>query len=224
MVTTDQDAPPQITRKATRAEARRGTTQLRNALVRADNLLKQAFDEDWHEALGYGSGLNGWRAYCEKELPALRMLRISKAERNENLRLYRSQGMTEAALSIAFDIPAATIHRIVKDVDVVRPLKSLDGKTRSAVATPRPVVEAAPAPAPAPRDWPPAYPSYQRVADVVAAAGTTGMTYLEVANAIPWRDSQTSTALSKAAKRGLVTRSGSRDGCTVWVKSQVSGE
>jgi hypothetical protein len=62
------------------------------------------------------------------------------------------------------------------------------------------------APAPAPEPALDERPTYLRVADVVAAAGAKGLTIPQAQRRLGWTYGATSGALSRAERRGLVTR------------------
>lgn len=118
-----------------------------------------------------------WSALCAAELPELRHLKMRAPARRERVRLLHDAGASVRDIAAATGASVGSIHN---DVQVLADLP------------------AAPAPV--------AVPAHVRVAQLVAAAGAAGLTIPQVQRRTGWTYGATSGALSRAERRGLVTR------------------
>jgi uncharacterized protein YerC len=155
------------------ATARRLTSEIRNALGVADELLARAFAGRAWEALGHAD----WPAYCAAELPELRHLKMRAPVRRERVAALLEHGATVRDIAAATGASVGTAHN---DVQVL-------------TAAPAPVLAVA-------------EPAHVQAAAVVAAAGAAGLTIPQVQRRLGWTYGATSGALSRAERRGLVTR------------------
>lgn len=157
-----------------RDAARRLTSEIRNALAVADELLARAYAGRAWEALGH----RDWAAYCAAELPELRHLKMRTDARRVRAAALIAQGATVRDVAAATGASVGTAHN---DVQV---LTAAVGVVNAFAAL----------------------PSYLQVTAVVAAAGSAGLTIPQVQRRLGWTPGATSGALSKAERRGLVTR------------------
>lgn len=112
---------------------------IRDALSAADQLLADAYAaEDWR-ALGRAS----WADYCAKELPQLRMIKLSRPERRAHAAAAAAAGLSAGAFATAYGIAKDTAWRDMRAAGDVASatVVSTDGARRArrgapAVTTP----------------------------------------------------------------------------------------
>jgi hypothetical protein len=160
-------------------EARRLVSEARNALALADDLLARLYAGRAWLALGHAD----WPALCAAELPELRHLKLRAGPRRARSAALHALGATVRDIAAATGASVGTAHGDVAT------LTAGPGSSSLGVA---------PGGAPA--------PSYVLVARVVAAAGAAGLTIPQVQRRLGWTPGATSGALSKAERRGLVSR------------------
>lgn len=119
-----------------------------------------------------------WAALCEAELPELRHLKLRAGPRRERVAALAGLGATVREIAAATGASVGSIHT---DLQVIR------GAAPAAPST---------------------APAHVRVAEIIAAAGAGGLTIPQVQRRTGWTYGATSGALSRAERRGLVTRPG----------------
>ena len=131
-----------------------------------------------------------WAAFCEAELGDLLFVKLPPAMRREAAAHMKEAGMSYRNIAAPFGVSPASIH-----ADLAPP-------------KPKPSVQklnAGPS-------------GYRRAAELVAAAGAVGLTYIELCDRSGWRGGQATGALSEAKRRGLIVPTGMfRDACSVYV-------
>jgi len=120
-----------------------------------------------------------WPALCAAELPELRHLKMRRAARLERVRLLAERGASVRDVAAATGSSVGQAHADVKAV----------GQAAPAAAVQRADV-----------------PAHVRVAELVAASGARGLTIPQAQRRLGWSYGATSGALSRAERRGLVTR------------------
>jgi transposase len=161
--------------------ARRLTAQARDALAIADDVLARLYaGRVW---LAYGHA--GWAEYCAAELPELRHLKMRTAPRRERVAALHARGASVRDIAAATGASVGSVHG-----DIAR------------LAPPASVR----APAVSGTSYGDRTPAHVRAAAVVAAAGAAGLTIPQVQRRLGWSYGATSGALSRAERRGLVTR------------------
>jgi hypothetical protein len=126
-----------------------------------------------HTALGYGTGVPGWAAYCAAEFGEL----LNVLPTADQLQAMAAAGMPQRALAAPFGVSLGTVNTRLQALRAAAP--------------------AAGAPA---QD---ARPTYAIVADAVAAAGAKGLTIPQAQRRLGWTYGATSGALSRRrAPRG----------------------
>jgi hypothetical protein len=91
--------------------ARDVTDRLILTLTDAHELLIEAFVGKAHEALGYGTGAKGWRAYCAAEFGELLHVRLNR----ESAQAMQRAGMSVRAIGAPFGLSPAATHAYVTD-------------------------------------------------------------------------------------------------------------
>jgi transposase len=161
--------------------ARRLTAQARDALAIADDVLARLYaGRVW---LAYGHA--GWAEYCAAELPELRHLKMRTGPRRERVAALHAQGASVRDIAAATGASVGSVHGDIATLTRAAP----DGGTGGTQSR-RETSGAA----------------HVRVAAVVAAAGAAGLTIPQVQRRLGWSYGATSGALSRAERRGLVTR------------------
>lgn len=160
-------------------ESRRLLSEVRNALALADDLLARLYAGRAWESLGHPD----WPTLCERELPELRHLKMRTGPRRERARALLEQGATVRDVAAATGASVGTAHN---DVAAVRNLRNRAAAQTEQIAQPAHVI----------------------VAELVAAAGARGLTIPQAQRRLAWTYGATSGALSRAERRGLVTRPG----------------
>jgi hypothetical protein len=118
-----------------------------------------------------------WPTLCAAELPELRHLKMRTAPRRERVAALLEHGATVRDIAAATGSSVGTAHNDVQAfADVAAPM---------------------------PADL---RPAHVRVAELVAAAGTAGLTIPQAQRRTGWTYGATSGALSRAERRGLVER------------------
>lgn len=196
---------PAPTPALTTAEAEALTDRIVGKIDEAYALVGLAFTGKAHEALGYGTGLAGWSAYCTDRFPALRARKYADdAERAEVVAPLAHRGMSARAISAATGMAVGKAHQVMP-ADRPDNVVSLDGRRRSSKGTPRPAVT-----------------EVELVAEIVATAtvlsradealqlvreaGARGLTSTEVDGLVSWPSGTATATLSKLERRGLVRR------------------
>lgn len=109
--------------------ARRKLARLRDALVRADNLLVDYWRSDEWRAFGHST----WRAFVEAELPELRALKVRPEVRDAKVvELVRDHGMSQGAAADALGIGKATANRALEGLELPDTVQASDGRTMAA--------------------------------------------------------------------------------------------
>jgi hypothetical protein len=90
----------------TAAEARRLTSDARNALALADDLLARLFAGAAWSALGHAD----WVAYCAAELPELRHLKMRATPRRARVAALQAAGASMREMAAATGASLGTIH------------------------------------------------------------------------------------------------------------------
>lgn len=179
---------------ATREEAKHRVALIRNALQFAVDVLHEAFAcSDWR-ALEHPS----WEAYCEAELPELRMLRLSKDAQTEQFAALQQKGLSTHAIAQAYGVSQGTVRNRLAGIEKPRTTMSRDGRRRPTT------VERPPLETPAP------LPVYWQAVHAIAKCGPGGGTTIEVMKRLRWEQGPASAALSRAVKKGLLTATGER--------------
>lgn len=192
----------------TAADARQLTARIRDALSLADDLLAQAFDGRAWAALGHAS----WDDYCARELPGLRMIRLSKVAQSERFAALAQQGMSTHAIASAYGVSQGTVRNRLKGVERPATVRSLDGITRpSRMQRPDPLGPLSPTLVEELTQW-------QTVVRHVVRAGARGLTCFEFERRLRWGHGKASAAFHAAERKGYVTRDGQfRDGYGVYL-------
>jgi hypothetical protein len=162
--------------------ARAATDRLRLTLTDAHEQLIELYRGKAHEVLGYGKGLAGWTAYLGAEFGELLHVVPTAAQ----LAAMVDAGMSQRDAAAPFGVSLGKVNGLLR--------------ARRATVPPVPVASAS---APAGAATPPAH---VQVAAVVAAAGVKGLTIPQAQRRLGWTYGATSGALSRAERRGLVSR------------------
>lgn len=198
----------------TAKEARTLTARIRDALALADDLLVKAYEGRVWEPLGYAT----WAAYCEAELPQLRMLKVEPEERAEKWAGQVRVGLSQGAIADAYGVGKATVSRALAGKDLPATATGLDGKVRSTRRSTVPPRNSSTPTAPVPA-VPDQVSNVVRAVALVAAQGDRGLTVHELCAKTGWHHGSSSGALSKAHRRGLIVPSGRfRDRCRVYLR------
>jgi len=86
--------------------ARRLTSEIRNALAVADDLLAQAYAGRAWEALGHAD----WSTYCAAELPELRHVKLRAPERRARVAKLAELGASVREIAAATGASVGTVH------------------------------------------------------------------------------------------------------------------
>jgi hypothetical protein len=92
------------------AEARARTDRLTLTLTDAHEQLIELFAGRAHEALGYGRGPAGWKAYCAAEFGELLYVRLPASVRAEAFRRMDAAGMSRRNIADAFRVSPSTVQ------------------------------------------------------------------------------------------------------------------
>jgi hypothetical protein len=167
-------------------EARRLTSEIRNALAVADDLLARAFAGRAWEALGHAS----WEAYCAAELPELRHLKMRAPARRARAAVLAGLGASVREVAAGTGASVGTAH-----ADLATLTDTAVARVGAATAAPvsRPDLTA-------------------RIVTLLAA-NPAGLDVFTVARRLRVRQAQASPALSRLAAAGRVEyRPGPRRG------------
>jgi hypothetical protein len=159
-----------------RVAARAATDRLRLTLTDAHEQLIELYRSRAHEALGYGTGVPGWTAYCAAEFGEL----LHVLPTDDQLAAMAAAGMPQRAICATYGVGLGTVNERLK--------------RRRAQAAPAAAGQRA------------AVPAHVRVAELVAASGARGLTIPQVMRRAGMRYGAASGALSRAEARGLVVR------------------
>lgn len=118
-----------------------------------------------------------WPALCAAELPELRHLKMRAAPRRERVAVLLERGATVRDVAAATGASVGTAHNDVRVLTDVAAAPVIDTR-----------------------------PAHVQVAGLVAAAGARGLTIPQAQRRTGWTYGATSGALSRAERRGLVTR------------------
>jgi hypothetical protein len=118
-----------------------------------------------------------WPTLCERELPELRHLKMRTGPRRERVRLLADAGATVRDVAVGTGSSVGQAHADLKAVREDQVAPSADERARHVI-----------------------------VAELVAAAGARGLTIPQAQRRLGWSYGATSGALSRAERRGLVTR------------------
>jgi hypothetical protein len=162
------------------ATARAATDRLKLTLVDAHDQLIGLWRDRAHVALGYGDGLPGWQAYLAAEFGEL----LHVLPTADQLGAMVDAGMTQREVAAPFGVSLGKVNGL---------LRSRRDGAGGSTGHPSPV---------APDDR----PTWAQVADIVAAAGPKGLTIPQVVRRTGWTYGAASGALSRAERRGRVTR------------------
>lgn len=162
--------------------ARAATDRLRLTLTDAHEQLIELYRGRAHEVLGYGRGLAGWTAYLAAEFGEL----LHVVPTADQLAAMVEAGLSQREAAAPFGVSLGKVNGLLR--------------ARRATVPPVPAASAS-APAGAAT-----VPAHVRVAQVVAAAGAKGLTIPQVQRRLGWTYGATSGALSRAERRGLLTR------------------
>jgi hypothetical protein len=165
------------------AQARAATDRLRLTLTDAHEQLIALWQSGAHEALGYGAGVPGWTAYCAAEFGDL----LNVLPTAEQLGAMADAGLPQRAIAAPFGVSLGKVNGALRSRRTAGAgLRATDVHTSLGVS--------------------PAVPAHVRVAALVAAAGTKGLTIPQAQRRLGWTYGATSGALSRAESRGLVHR------------------
>lgn len=195
------------------AEARRG--RIRIALEVALEELLVAWRRRDYVALGYGTGPAAWRTYLDESYGDLRFALPAPARQERVLEL-RREGLPVSAIkaipgqggtgTVARDLAKLREDGRLVEAELV---DSFDGRRRQ--------TRQQPTPAPAPAAALTAVDRVVQAAEVLIAKGSDGVTTLDLAGRLKWRQGPTSAAQSRAVKRGRLVWAGTwRDGFGVY--------
>jgi hypothetical protein len=169
--------------------ARAATDRLRLTLTDAHEQLIALWRDRAHEALNYGAGAAGWAAYCAAEFGEL----LNVLPTAEQLGAMADAGMPQRAIAAPFGVSLGKVNGRLKARAATLTETAAGHRT-----SPDHVSAGCTRPA--------AVPAHVRVAELVAAAGTKGLTIPQAQRRTGWSYGATSGALSRAEARGLVTR------------------
>lgn len=173
-----------------RLDARRAralTTKLQETLDLAVELVRELHEHEGWRALGFDS----WPAFCEAELPQLRVIvrGMPKDERRAKVAELRGAGMSLRDVSEVTGLAPNTVRADAAAAGVqLVAVKSRDGALRPAVAT-----SSAPA---RPR------PLTDRLVAAVRDAGQDGVTVLELCDRLRVRQARVAPALVRLDRAG----------------------
>lgn len=178
---------PTVTR-STPTGARKRADRIRRNLEAAVRDLIAAYTERDHEALGYGEGAAGWRAYTEAEFGDLRLLRLPVDDRLELVEAMVEDGFSTREQASGTGVSLGQAHN--------------DRRRLRAVPEPpaEPVVE------PPASEPPPAVSKRDRTVQLAAEQGARGLTALELAEVTGWTGGSATGTISDLARQGRLTR------------------
>jgi len=211
----------------TEAGARELLADIRAAISAAQDLLRLA----WRQRIWVPLGHASWDDFVATELGDIR-LKLPVDDRRAEVGAWRAEGASVRAIASALGVSAGTVssdlHTVegVNSADPPKGVGSTDPLTTDE-GVPQPHTPAVvlsldgrrrPARSTSARGEDLARPVSLRVLDALAAAGTDGLTLVEVSRRLKIRDGSSSGALSRLEVQGHCTRTGERrNGRSVYV-------
>jgi transposase len=162
--------------------ARAATDRLRLTLTDAHEQLIDLYRRRAHEALGYGKGTAGWSAYCAAEFGELLNVRLPRDTRGAVLAAMVDAGMSQRQAAAPFAVSLGTVNAALQSHRSRR-----EGTPAGGVI----------------RVTPPAS-KVARVLELLAAAGTAGLTVEQVRRKTRWHHGQASATLCRLAAAGRI--------------------
>lgn len=160
-----------------------------------------------------------WAAYCEDNFTGAGMLRLP----DDIVDVLAGEGMSTRSIAAATGRSKSDVDRHMNKRNRPDNVTSLDSRRRPATRTPAESRAAHPAGKDAPYNvvgevtlTTTEFPAWFMVVSVVADAGWHGATYVDVCDALGWRDGKVTGALSEASRRGEIRTTVERDGHAVW--------
>jgi hypothetical protein len=156
-----------------------------------------------------GCGFTSWDAYCKDRFTGARMLRIPRATFTEIALTYADAGMSVRAIASATghskDTAARALNKSNRKPATVHGLDDRRQKRDRDMA-------AAKAAHPAGKGE--EIPAWRIVVGAIEDLETA--TYVELCDALGWRDGRVTGAISEASRRGAIRPTGERSGNTAW--------